>query len=169
MADDVARATVSSPLQFQRTCLARTLQGISDRTGRTPADGPPIRRTESAPRRPRRTCRRLDLVESRLAGRCKAACDARPVARRLPAQLGPPRKRATNRGWTPSVAVKQPPKKPQRILASPLGFILFWRQRISRAPTIAADLLRQFERRAIGAVREGLERIEFNVKGHQPD
>jgi hypothetical protein len=88
-----------------------TLQGISNRTGRTPADGPPLRRTESAPRRPRRTCRGLDLVESRLAGHFKAARDARPVARRLPAQLGPPRKRVTNRGWIPSVAMKQTKQK----------------------------------------------------------
>ena len=44
----VARAAVSSPLPRQRPRVARTVQGLSDRAGRAPADGAALRGTQSA-------------------------------------------------------------------------------------------------------------------------
>ena len=83
----VARAALPSPLPRQRPRLARTLQGVSDRAGRPPADRAAVRRTQSAAGEPGGAGRGVGLVEPGVAPDRQASrmlCDG-PVP--LPAQL----------------------------------------------------------------------------------
>src|SRR6516225_1361487 len=52
MAADDARSRLSGALSRQRACLARAVQGVSDRAGRASADGAALRGTQRASGQP---------------------------------------------------------------------------------------------------------------------